>query len=696
MFHLIRFVLAGLFVLIAQHAWTQNREEKKEAIKAMAFVYNDSIALRWAPTTPVAWQLTNKYGYYIERVTVTRNNRIIQPEKVTFFKEPLKPWPEERWAALMDNDDMLAIAAQAIYGSSFETTSDYSSDVMQVINMSKELEQRYSFALLAADLSRTAATASAISFVDKDIKRNERYLYKVYTAIPANTMKVDTGFVYIGYEDKRELPKPQKVSGLPGDKTVMLSWAKNYYDDLYIAYRVEKSEDGKTFKSITSLPIINTEPAEGIPADRFYKLDSLEENNKTFYYRVCGLTPFGDTGPPSEAVSMKGAKPFKATAAITKTEVSKSNTVILHWVFPEEEMQEVRGFNVLRSTNPSNQFELVNTQLLGAGLRTYTDVSPRSTNYYKIQAISKSDQSSVSYANLIQLADSIPPAMPLNLQAKVVGTEGLVTLSWQANKEDDLLGYRIFRSNFKGEEYAQITVSPMKEVTYTDTIATKTLTEKVYYKIVAVDTRHNTSDFSSVVEVARPDVLPPAPPSFQGYKVTAVGAELRWAPSPSTDVVRHELWRTNLGDKMSIFLKEFISTDSTKTFLDVTIRNGELYEYKIVAFDDAGFKTQNAQVLKVKIPLTNRIPGPLTVSGNANRVEKLIELRWQEQPEGVKQVNIYRAKGTEALALYKTLPFSNGFNDAQVEMNTTYRYRIQALSKEGVSGKMSDEVVVAY
>src|SRR5688500_9360461 len=91
------FLVLLWLVLAAAGAYGQNSGAEKPAIKAMAFAYSDSIAVRWAPTTPVAWQLTNKYGYYIERITITRNNKVITPEKIRLYNLPLKPWKGADW-----------------------------------------------------------------------------------------------------------------------------------------------------------------------------------------------------------------------------------------------------------------------------------------------------------------------------------------------------------------------------------------------------------------------------------------------------------------------------------------------------------------------------------------------------------------------------------------------------------------------
>lgn len=688
------FLVLLWLVLTTVAVFGQNTEEERPAIKATAFAYGDSIAVRWAPTTPVVWQLTNKYGYHIERITITRNNKVIAPEKIRLYNAPLKPWKGEDWEKLIDHNDYAAIAAQALFGSSFESTTNYSSDVLQVMSIAKELEQRYSFALLAADLSRITATALAIGIVDKQVKKNEKYLYKIYPAIPANTVKVDTGFVFIGIADKKELPKPLKLAATAGDKIVMLSWARNYYDDIYVAYRVERSADGKNFKSITNLPILNAEPPEGLPADKLYKLDSLGENNRKFFYRIVGLTPFGEEGPASEVISTMGVKSFEAAPAITGTRVENNEKVIIRWNFPEALSEELKGFNILRSTESENQFSRVNTELIAGSVREFTDLQPRATNYYKVEAIGKHEQRSLSFPNMVQLEDSIPPVPPQGLKAAVT-EKGLVTLSWQANQEKDLLGYRVFRANYHGEEFSQVTVNPRQENLYVDTIPVQTLTEKVYYKIVAVDNRFNPSAFSEVLSVNRPDVVPPAPPAFTKFKATDKGVELAWNPSPSEDVVKHELWRLDPSARLNVLLKE-LPSDTVRHYVDATGTPGVLYEYTLCAYDETGLKTCNPQPLRIKSPLSTLKPAPEKVLASADRINKFIQINWQYNLPDVDKILIYRARGEDPITLFKSAPDSRVFQDKEVEANATYRYCVQVVFKSGMTSKLSEEAVVKY
>src|SRR5690606_37907332 len=105
------------------------------AIKLQGRATQQSIKLRWAPDSPAAWHFTNKYGYTIERITLTVNGQTLsRPIRTILNNTPLKPAREESWEMYIDADDYVAIAAQAIFGETFELTNNYSSDMLKVIN----------------------------------------------------------------------------------------------------------------------------------------------------------------------------------------------------------------------------------------------------------------------------------------------------------------------------------------------------------------------------------------------------------------------------------------------------------------------------------------------------------------------------------------------------------------------------------
>jgi len=85
--------------------------------------------------------------------------------------------------------------------------------------------------------------------------------------------------------------------------------------------------------------------------------------------------------------------------------------------------------------------------------------------------------------------DTFPPAPPSDLV--VLAGTNVISLSWQANREEDLAGYKIWRKEAGGSGFVSLTPGPVPENAYTDTSVEK---GKTYvYAVSALDKTGNES-----------------------------------------------------------------------------------------------------------------------------------------------------------------------------------------------------------
>jgi hypothetical protein len=210
-----------------------------------------SIQLRWAPTTSSVWSLANTHGYTIKRFTLARNNKLLAtPEEVTLNDFPIKPAPEEEWPTNISDQKYYAIAAQALFGDRFEVDVG-KTDVFTIVNKVREKEQRFGFALFAADMSPAVATLSGLAFTDTNVKNGEKYVYRV----SVKGFEAHMGSLFVGGDDEYELPILRGLEVMGSGKYVSIKWNKNR-SEKYSAYIVERSTDGKIFTSISDTPLI--------------------------------------------------------------------------------------------------------------------------------------------------------------------------------------------------------------------------------------------------------------------------------------------------------------------------------------------------------------------------------------------------------------------------------------------------------
>jgi fibronectin type 3 domain-containing protein len=673
------------FFTIGFTSFSQSKEdtitEKKPEIQVIARVQKDRILLRWAVTTPIAWKKLNTYGYTLERYTVTRDNKTLkQPEKLILAKV-IKPEPLESWEKVIESNDNAAIIAQAIYGESFAVEGG--GTIQNIVNLSEENEQRFTFALFSADKDFEIARKAGLGFEDKTAKLNEKYAYRVVSNVPESELSIDYGGIFVGLKEYEPLPKPLDFSVHFTDKSSMLSWNFKTLSQVYGSYYIERSTDKKTFERITDKPYtsLNQENANN---NRIFYVDSIA-NNKPYSYRIQGISPFGELSPYSEVITGKGTTILKFVPHLKVKEFKDDTTVTLSWEFPEEGDAEISGFELNRSDSDDINYTTV-IKNIPAKNRSVTYNKLSSTNYFTITAMGKQGSNRTSFPMLVQPVDSIPPAKPVGLKG-VIDSLGVVKLTWTANKEKDLLGYRIYKGNTAQEEFTQITVSPHESIVYEDKVQIKNLNPKVYYKIIAVDNRYNMSDFSEVLIIKKPDVIPPTSPIFSDFEIKESAVFLEWVNSQSEDVVSHQLYRKENDQKDWTLILD--TKNKEEKYQDKTVIEGNTYRYAIFAKDESNLTSKASPEVAMFVPKYSVMPAIKGFFAQANKTTNTIDLSWEYSNTEVSSFEIYKASDTEPLQLIQVL---NGkikrLSDPTITINTTYKYGIRAVFKDGRASKM--------
>ncbi|HTH56130.1 MAG TPA: hypothetical protein VL728_08780 [Cyclobacteriaceae bacterium] len=658
----------------------------------MAKPKDGSILLRWAPTNSMTWLRANKNGYYVERFVITRKNEILKkPEKILLSAKPLKPKPLEHWRSEVEKNDYSAVAAQAIYGSSFQATIPQNGSFTDIANRSKEQEQRFSFALFAADCSFETARLSALAFKDSTAKKDERYLYRVYVANQDSKIKLDTGIFYLGLQDTVGLTPPLNLTAQFGDRAVLLRWPKSFAQQSYTSFVVERSEAGGDFVRRNSSPYINATSAD--EKETFFQVvDSLPRNGLEYQYRVRGITPFGEIGPESERVSGTGYETLAAKASVVEAKEERGKIYVRWSIVGNHKI--VAGYFVERASDLHKTFQELHEKPLSEETKDYIDQSPLSTGYYRIRVLGQHGQSSTSFPVLVQMVDSIPPSAPQGLKVKI-DTTGIAKLSWAPNHEIDLLGYKIYRSNFAKAEFSEVSHSTISDTYYSDSVNVKSLTAKVFYKLAAFDKRMNRSFYSAIVECELPDILPPQPPTIKEIRPESSAIEISWNPSPSEDLLFYELERKNEDSIHWRVIKVFSGNDSV--FRDDNFTGGSIYEYRLRSIDKNNLKSIPSNSVQIKAPNMRQELSIKDIALRADRENKTITLSWKYSGTDVEKYLIYRAEGERSLSLYKAIPGTSlVFVDEDVRINNTYAYRIKTLFSKGYYDKLSELAIVKF
>ena len=675
-----------LFIFGLNFGYSQRKEQKElpvPHIRLKAGVKKDAIALRWAVDEPVAWQKANKIGFQLKRYTLVRNGKTLSvPEQKDLGK--FLPKPEKEWRKYVEENDNAAIVAQSLFGESFEVEmgEGKKDGIEGIINKSQEIDQRFAFALMAADLDFKVAELAGWAYVDKEAKPNEKYLYSVSINTDVSTsLLVEKGSAVAQLSDYQDLPKPLDFIGIFQDKTVLLAWEYLQLRDIYTSYFIEKSENGRDFKPLGDLPVMNMNDKDGKPAQGMTYADSLAQNNVQYSYRIRGKTIFGDYGPYSEIVSGAGKKAMEGAPMIKNFDVISDDLVKIEWEFPKESENQIVGFELLHSeTDGQNTYKVVQKNI-SRNQRSIVTKNITPSNYFKIRAIGDNNQTE-SFSILVQLYDETPPAVPVGLTGKIDST-GIVRLEWKANTEKDLGGYHVFRGVQKGEEMMRLTPEMITKNTFEDKVALENLNSKVYYYVVSLDKRKNQSLPSEIIEIEKPDKVRPEAPVFAEYKLEDTGdITLKWHKSHSDDAVLYQLFRKDIDEPKAPVRKiyETKNIDTLYSYTDKQVENNKRYVYYLQAVDKSNLVSDKS--LEITLRSNKIVPAAVitNLAGSANGNKKMIELNWKNKSKNISEIIVYRQKGDEKPTLWGTLSGKQEFlEDKIVSSGNVYTYYIKPM-----------------
>jgi len=182
----------------------------------------------------------------------------------------------------------------------------------------------------------------------------------------------------------------------------------------------------------------------------------------------------------------------------------RENSVAIEWKAPEANIDSstppnVVGYNVYREAE-KEKFHRINSALIEETSFEDRNFSySRTYRYYVRASATRSSpytESENSNAAEILTEDTLFPGAPTDLVA--IAGEDFISLTWDANKEADLAGYRVWRRRDTKKKFVAVTELIAENVYYDSQVEKG---QRYYYAITALDTNGNESRRSETVSI---------------------------------------------------------------------------------------------------------------------------------------------------------------------------------------------------
>jgi hypothetical protein len=615
------------------------------------------------------------------------------------YKEIAKvfPYKDDQWETVISKEtkpesrNELEIARDFLKNIDKKKSGSFNFDkgIAELKEQKNNEDFEYMIFALSALKNANVATALGLGYTDSSAVKGKTYYYRVRPVGKSEIYQIMPLDYRITAENlKNGYDNPVYVK--QGDTELSFAWLVTPEISGYFVERANPGES--TFTQLNDAPIYNLESSSNEGESRSGYNDKNLINYHIYTYRFFGYTLFGEKVQFAEVKAMPKDLTPPEQPFLQQPQHVKANEVLVTWQMNPVPAPDLKGFVVARANKNEGEFKVLHAGMFSKDARTFTDTTfiPGQLNYYVVQAYDTANNVSSSFPVSVTLIDSIPPIKPVFISGKI-DSVGVVTLTIEKNKEKDLMGYRLYKSNGAEHEFSVInegfigsdSLHTEIQTVFKDTVSLNSLTPYIYYKVKALDFNYNQSEFSDVLIVTRPDTIPPVPPVFTDVIVSEKQIELNFVPSSSIDVKEHTIYRkTDLNSEWKI-IGTFGSV--VTEYIDTNVTTGVTYYYSIRAKDVSGLFSNYGSTVYGK-PYDTGIKPPIE-NLTATVDSKDIILKWDYATVNAETVFIIYKKDNSGLFTQYEMTSEKTFTDKNT--NKENYYAVKAVTKDGGQSKLS-------
>ena len=526
-------------------------EDDPYKIHLITRCYDDRIVLRWAPSEYVPFRYLRDAGYTVMRFWGSKDEGYHNDTLAV-----VKPWTVDRFKQKFEqNDSVAGMAVELLYGqlTTLDQTEAAPGSMKSIVEVYEQQQDVVGSAMYIAEVRPDLAEAMGLMFTDRNVRKGIDYIYSVAPNLPDSVLHVVWGtsdVIRIGGETlnltRLECPMLDSVAA---PTQAFVYWPRLPYSSYDIERREVTNGMQGEWKKLNDKPYISfISDHMDEDADNFFQDNT--EHEGVFEYRLYAYDSFGDRIGPSEAHTLimpdmvAPVPPDIDQFLVTYvTDDSIRATIFFHKDSLEADLlgyvPMYRGD--LRDSTAKWQ-QLTDHMLVPGTTQCTVPVSGLSAGHVCIAAYDKAGNHSLSMEQLLNIEDYTPPSPPTNLRANVA-PDGFTVLRWTASPEPDVSYYEVYYANEPDDLFMNMANPDQRDTVFVDSLAQGLNQAYIYYKVKAIDYSGNSSDFSSMLRVARPNYIPPQVCRIDSVWMTDTDINMWWMQSNENDLAFHRLFR---------------------------------------------------------------------------------------------------------------------------------------------------------
>jgi len=420
--------------------------------------------------------------------------------------------------------------------------------------------------------------------------RKQRGIWAIALGLSLSGCALDFGWPYaireeastraaeFSAEPSADLPAPEGLRATSGElRMVPLKWEPLLVGDIggYVVERASE-RDGR-FEPLARVPDRlattyidrDTIPAappvsaalDGEPAR---EAGEARQDGITWFYQVRAYAPDGRLGSQVSSLAVATTAPPPEAPEDLRAYSRQPRAVPLSWRASDD--LNVVGYRVERSPTASGPFERI-AEIDGRHQTIYVDrgLGDLRVFYYRVAAVN-AEGGLGEATDPVRAVTKPEPLPPIGLHT-LSQSLGANQVAWEANVEEDIAGYRLYRNLEGADSPALVASLAADETTATD--AAVGAGQRVSYALVAIDRDGLESDLSDPIEV-----------ESEHYGLSATvrpdGVHLEWQDRSDEGFRGGHVFRTALLQNKNLgFTLE-------NRFVDTEVRPGATYRYTVV------------------------------------------------------------------------------------------------------------------
>ncbi|MDE2180775.1 MAG: fibronectin type III domain-containing protein [candidate division NC10 bacterium] len=312
---------------------------------------------------------------------------------------------------------------------------------------------------------------------------------------------------------------PTDLTALVRSRTVVLAWTRPTTNvdgtalKYLAAFQISRQQTAPQTSAYSVIATVKAEKPENavVSGSRYAFTDSHVVVGARYAYVIESVSRRGIVGPSSTEATALVTVEIEAPSSLRAA--AGERAIRLSWVAPTRRVDAsplaiVPRYNIYRGASPGRYDPFpINREPVRSTQFQDTNLVNDQTYYYRVAAVESQEppwQEGLLSSEVSAVpVDLTPPAPPQRVRA-VVGPGLVVSLSWELNRESDLLGYRVYRSDATELPPHRLTEAPLKSPSFTDRSVRSG--GRYLYTVTAVDasSRHNESVASEAIEVRVP------------------------------------------------------------------------------------------------------------------------------------------------------------------------------------------------